>query len=90
MTSKLPVPTVGTIWASVLHKYSDNYAKYALEYFECFLLKHPTSNQNLSESLCLLGFERGGVFVNTPPTPHQLPTNSHSIDLGYFYRANHR
>ena len=62
MTSKLPVPTVGTIWASVLHKYSDNYAKYALEYFECFLLKHPTSNQNLSESLCLLGFERGGVF----------------------------
>ena len=39
-----------------------------------FLLKHPTSNQNLSESLCLLGFERGGVFANTPPTLHQHPT----------------
>ena len=29
--------------------------------------KHPTSNQNLSEPLYLLGFERGGVLKNTPP-----------------------
>jgi hypothetical protein len=40
------------------------------------IAKHPTPHPNLSEALCLLGFERGGVFKNTPPTLHQHPTLS--------------
>ena len=39
-----------------------------------FCQNTPPSNQNLLKPLCLLGFEQGGVFVNTPPTLHQHPT----------------
>ena len=38
-----------------------------------------TSNPNLSESLCLLGFELGWVFANTTPTLHQHPTQWVSV-----------
>ena len=89
MTGKVGVPTVGTIWTSVLHKYSDNYAKYALEYFECFFAETPHHPTKISRSAFVYW---GLSVVGCLQTPHQhytnTPPNSRSKDLGYFYGDN--
>ena len=45
-----------------------------------FCQNTPPPNQNLLKPLCLLGFEQGGVFVNTPPTLHHHPTIGHWVE----------